>query len=384
MDARAFYFHGANAYYMSYRNLDLITSTLDSAKSNNISASVIRTWAFLDRKPDGFDVQYQSFDRNQSSGIVNQDDAKGLGASDRLIAEAKKRDKKLILVLTNNWDQYGGMDIYNDWFGKFHDDFYNTTSKQFEAYKNFTSALLNRKNHLTGVAYQDEPPFLHGTELANEPRCKSDDGDNAPRAPKEYTPSPTCNAQKITSWVDEASTHIKSIDTNHLVAIGDEGFGVNTPEEFKRGLSPGAQWPFQNTEGIDAAKNLALKNIDFGTFHLYPEEWIGKDHSNEVQNLTTNYINYQANIARQMKKPVLLEEYGSNDHGTERVNLYKSIQNAAANNSDIAGTMFWAFAAAQGTIDGDPRVVYASDISSLMGSHIKAMQDKNGSCKPNI
>ena len=37
----------------------------------------------------------------------------------------------------------------------------------------------------------------------------------------------TCTAITITNWVKEISAFIKSIDHEHLVAIGDEGFYNN-------------------------------------------------------------------------------------------------------------------------------------------------------------
>ncbi|KAI9138339.1 glycoside hydrolase superfamily [Paraphysoderma sedebokerense] len=373
-DGCPFYFHGTNSYYLPYSSSELINSTLDSAKSNNLT--VIRTWAFLDYERNN--LQFQSYDKETDSVVVNHDNKNGLGALDRLVAAAKSRDIKLILVLTNNWEQYGGMDVYNDWFkGNFHDDFYDTASRQFEAYKNYTSALLNRVNHITGLAYKDEPTIF-AWELANEPRCKSDDGDKKPRKPKEYKPSTECNAQTITKWIDAASTHIKSIDSNHLVAIGDEGFGLNASSEYNDGFTE-APWPLQNKEGLDAETNLGLPNIDFGTFHLYAKEWIGSSSSNhtQIQTFTVNYINYQASLAKKWDKPVILEEYGSSESGSERLDLYYSIQDAIIKNTDIAGSMFWVFTAKTGVIDGDDRKVYASEISLLMGDHIKAMEDRN-------
>jgi mannan endo-1,4-beta-mannosidase len=53
---------------------------------------------------------------------------------------------------------------------------------------------------------------------ANEPRCSGSSG----------TTSGTCTTTTITNWASSISAYIKSIDSNHLVAIGDEGFFANT------------------------------------------------------------------------------------------------------------------------------------------------------------
>jgi mannan endo-1,4-beta-mannosidase len=57
------------------------------------------------------------------------------------------------------------------------------------------------------------------------------------------------------------SAYIKSLDANHLVAIGDEGW-FNEPSS--------SQYPYQAGEsiGIDFVANLAIPTVDFGTFHV--------------------------------------------------------------------------------------------------------------------
>ena len=91
-------------------------------------------------------------------------------------------------------------------------------------------------------------------ELANEPRCGADGVRNLPR-------SKNCTPEIITEWIDEMSTYVKSLDKDHLVTWGGEG-GFNRPSDdgFYNGF-----------DGGDYDKELALKNVDFGTFHTYPD-----------------------------------------------------------------------------------------------------------------
>lgn len=109
-------------------------------------------------------------------------------------------------------------------FGGYHDDFYtDPTIKAW--YKAWVNHLVTRQNVHSQVLYRDDPTIF-AWELANEPRCQ---GSGAFGTSKNctlnyavYGKDPV--AWKITGWVEEVSGYIKSIDANHMVGTGDEGY----------------------------------------------------------------------------------------------------------------------------------------------------------------
>ena len=66
----------------------------------------------------------------------------------------------------------------------------------------------------------------------------------------------------IKTWATEISQYIKSIDSNHLVGLGDEGW-------FEEANPP--SYPYAPSVGINFTSNLEVETLDFGTVHLYPE-----------------------------------------------------------------------------------------------------------------
>lgn len=125
-------------------------------------------------------------------------------------------------------------------------------------------------------------------ELANEPRCGADDERNLPRSPD------GCDPELVTGWIDEMSTFIKELDPYHLVTWGGEG-GFNEESD---------DWAYDGTDGGDFDAELALENIDFGTFHSYPDWWT------KTVEWTNQWIRDHAESQRQIGKPVVHEEYG--------------------------------------------------------------------------
>lgn len=64
----------------------------------------------------------------------------------------------------------------------------------------------------------------------------------------------------------EMASHVKSIDRNHLLEAGLEGFyGPSTPQ--RKSLNPAYEI------GTDFIANNRISGIDFATAHAYPDQW---------------------------------------------------------------------------------------------------------------
>jgi mannan endo-1,4-beta-mannosidase len=292
LDGEPFCFAGTNNYYLIYKSHKMVDDVLESTKS--LGLKVIRIWAYLDRGSlDGTvrnvdgpgekgGVYFQYWDPVRKAPAYN-DGATGLEHLDYVLDKAKKLDLKVMLVLTNNWKDFGGMDQYLVWYGlKEHHQFY-TDPVVVQAYEHWIDHLVHRKNSISGSLYRDDPTIF-GWELANEPRCI-----NA----GEFDHASACSPPLLVQWADATSSFIKSIDPNHMVSVGDEGF-------FANGNTP----HYDGADGVDHTALLAVKHIDFGTYHLYPETW---GHRTSWAN---QWIEDHIDAARSAGKPTLLEEYG--------------------------------------------------------------------------
>lgn len=68
----------------------------------------------------------------------------------------------------------------------------------------------------------------------------------------------------IYNWAKTTSEYIKSLDSNHMVTIGDEGFGPVAGGD--------GSYPFTTSAGgYTWADNMNITTLDFATFHLYPD-----------------------------------------------------------------------------------------------------------------
>jgi mannan endo-1,4-beta-mannosidase len=332
LGGQPFRYGGTNNYYLHYTSRIQVDDVFDKAQSMGLK--VIRAWTFLEcggARPNsaggcsqGTDHWMQRWSATTNSVEYNTG-VTGLQQIDYMIDKANRTGIKLILVFAGNWKDFGGMDQYVTWYGlQNHDQFY-TDARIRQDYKNWVGTLLNRTNAITGVQYKNDPTVF-SWELANEPRCIN----------ASLPTSGTCTATTLTNWADEMSTFVKGIDPSHMVSIGDEGFHPGQ-------AGPSNSWPYNVTDGVDHAALTALPNIDFGTYHMYPQGW----GQTPVDGWSTGWITDHDSTGTALNKPEVLEEFGTTDQST-RDNSYR-LWTDTVRNTGGAGFMVWILTGIQDT-----------------------------------
>jgi mannan endo-1,4-beta-mannosidase len=262
---------------------------------------------------------------------------------DFLLCEMQKRGQCAVLYLLNSWEWSGGYSQYLNWngygdipypaikpntwndFKAYAAQFFHCEKarEQFRAHIRYT---LARTNRYSGVRYADDPTIF-SWEIANEPRAFS----------KENLPA-------FEAWIAETAALIKSLDRNHLVTTGTEG-------------EVGCEHSLEVFERIHANRD-----IDYLTMHIWPKNW-GWIKPNQITETigdavakTNAYMERHIEIARRLKKPIVLEEFGlprdlhsySLADGTAHrdayyKNAFDLVLAHAARGDVLAGANFWAF-----------------------------------------
>jgi mannan endo-1,4-beta-mannosidase len=298
---------------------------------------ILRVWGFNDVKtvPGSGTVYFQSF--SGSTATINTG-ANGLQRLDAVVKSAEKHGVKLIINFVNNWTDYGGMAAYFSACGVSSNAQWYQATKCQNLYQNYIKAVVARYKTSTAV---------FAWELANEPRCNG------------------CNTTVLTSWIRTTSDYIRSLDLDHMITVGDEGFGLAGGD---------GSYPYQFGEGIDWAANLALPNISFGTFHFYPDSWSVSTSSG------SQWVTAHANVCKSVKKPCLFEEYGVTQ-AAQHCPIESQWQNAslALKDAGMAADLFWQLGdtikstGQQTSNDGNTIYYGTSDWTCLVTNHVKAI-----------
>lgn len=187
--------------------------------------------------------------------------------------------------------------------------------------------MLNHTNPYTNRKLKDEPSVF-AWELSNEPRCNTD---------------AQCKDNILYNWAKEMSEYVKSIDPNHMVSLGDEGF-YNKPYGYYDEYTT-SNYAFYGAEGVDFEKLMTIDTLDFGTPHLYLDQW-GMKHTGTGQD-DLLWFKIHGETCAELGKPVILEEFGLTDR-TIRDSEYKQwfevLEGNVYDTVEYAGTNYWMIA----------------------------------------
>ncbi|KAL7244962.1 hypothetical protein ACSBR2_000327 [Camellia fascicularis] len=267
-------------------------------RASNHGLTVARTWGFSDGGYRALRYSPSSFNEQTLQGL------------DFVVSEAKRYGIKLILSLVNNYENFGGKKQYVDWARSqgqnlASDDDFFTNSVVKGYYKNHIKTVLTRRNSITGVEYKDDPTIM--------------------------------------AW-EQMALYLKSIDSNHLLEAGLEGFYGQTASQ-KQQFNPNFQ------VGTDFIANNQILSIDFATIHSYPDVWLPRTSNDSQISFLNNWVNTHIQNAQNiLGKPLLVGEFGKSwkdpSFDTQQRDIlfktvYSAIYSSASGGGAAAGGMFW-------------------------------------------
>jgi mannan endo-1,4-beta-mannosidase len=330
LNGETFRFVGTNAYYLqNYQKLDPLVVDRAFGAFEEAGIRVVRMWAFY----DGYDCGYSQYDNSEnviqtSPGMYNESALQDL---DRVIAKGKARGIYFILTLLNYWDELGGICQYNTWDGipnpSTNMSHFIKSENAQRWFKEYIEMLLNRQNIITGVSYKNEPAIF-SWQIINEARNSGQD------------------PAILRDWYQEIAEYIKSIDSNHMVSTGEEGFDEDMPNQYSISEYSNT-YVLRANEGTSYLMNVAIPEIDYGNAHWYPADWgFGYDvRDANVTKAQNAWLSDHEKIARALNKPFILDEYGYAGWGNAEVLFIYSKLWDFGEQIQLDGSLIWQFTA---------------------------------------
>ena len=272
----------------------------------------------------------------EAPGVYNDTILAGL---DYLLMQMEKRNMVAVLYLNNSWEWSGGYGYYleqagmgkaprpdEDGYPAFMNFVakYASCEKAHQLFYDYVRFIIGRTNRYTHRRYVDDPAIM-SWQIGNEPRAFS----------KETLPA-------FEHWLAEASSLIRSLDSNHLISIGSEG-----------------SWGCENDIAC-YERICADKNVDYCNIHLWPYNWSWARQDHLVEDLgvscqnTKEYIDQHLAVCARIKKPLVMEEFGYPRDGFSftpgsstvgRDGYYQYVFGLVADNAEkggyFAGCNFW-------------------------------------------
>ncbi|KAL6518657.1 hypothetical protein OROGR_019159 [Orobanche gracilis] len=141
------------------------------------------------------------------------------------------------------------------------------------------------------------------------------------------------------------ASYIKSIDPNHLLEIGLEGFyGPSTRNKMQ--FNPG-----DYQVGTDFIANNQNADIDFATIHFYPDQWLPQSNDTVQAQFVTQWLQQHIHDCKSfLRKPLLITEFGKSSESPNYnvrardgyfSDIFNTVFSCASSGGPCGGTLFW-------------------------------------------
>lgn len=315
----------------------------------------------------------------------------GLKALDEILYICEEKNIRVLMSLADTWMYYGGVQWYVDHSdtaekresavnipqGDF--DFSKLSEEQTEylkkrqtlffsdpgardLYKHHIKTLLERKNtKKNGLAYKDDPTIF-GFGLLNEMRC-------------ELSYNAACR-DTVPEFLEDVTRYIRSIDTNHLVTVGEEGFYTSDSDEKR--YNPGT---WAEGQGQDFLRDHSIPGISYASIHVWSKNWEAEDEIGFLKEWIESHSNITSGI---LGIPLLIEEIGrkiedgsQNEIRSKRDPVVQAAFNHVTDSLSqygvLSGALLWEFSigeerASSYTVRED------SSTYSLLKKHVRNLQ----------
>ena len=348
LDGKPFRVAGVNNHYLTFSSDAEVTRVLDDAVA--MGANVVRTFIQpVIGSADGAvpsiwntgstaeasnlgtrGAHVLSFDPVARRMVVN-DGPNGLGRLDFVLAEARRRNLRVIVALLDFWGYTGGAQQMSAWYGsrdKY--TFFAQDPRTRQDYKDWARHVLTRMNIRTGVAYSEDPTVF-AWELMNEP---------------DIHPAPL-----LRDWLTEMSAHVKALAPRHLVSTGHANMTA----------------PMTDIE---------IPTVDFGTWHGYAS------YAKITHAAFDDLVGRSCGVARRAGKPVLLEEFGVPRSDPGQVEAYRTWLGTIRADPDCAGWVVWRLVSQQDSgrfpVDDHDQFDVRNDGGALWATLREAARDLRG------
>jgi mannan endo-1,4-beta-mannosidase len=306
---RPFRFIGGNAALIhGAAAREGLPALLDAMKDDGIS--VIRVWAAGEADDDGRDWRRAYAFRLGPEAWVET----SFEHLDRLLVEARERDIRVMIALSNRWGDYGGLPQYARWTGitprrknLLPAELLAVLSSDAarDLYRAHVVRVVGRVNSISGTPYREDPTIF-SWELANELSAQTCESDDA-----------------LFDWTRTMARYVRSLDSQHLIGAGHIGYKT----ELSR----------RSWERI-----TALEDIDYADVHAYPHNVLAITDMEALD----GWLDERAHLALNVvDKPLIVGEIGfprNHPTHTPREDWFaRTLERADADG--VSGVMVWIY-----------------------------------------